>query len=69
MRIIKVENCFKCPCNIYSKSDDDHEVDCNVGGGDYEYDVTKYYDNKTQPKNCPLEDVQGIIRKVGEPND
>ncbi len=64
MRIIRVKSCDGCP---FIEIDDDTTetvVFCEHPDSPNNYNVIHYWKTSTQPDKCPLEDVQGIIRKL-----
>jgi hypothetical protein len=64
MRIIRVSGCDDCP--YYETYEQNGKVVkqtcCHL-----DEEIHKNIQMKL-PENCPLEDVQGITKKVGEPN-
>jgi hypothetical protein len=62
MRIIRVKSCCDCP---YTEIDDDFCI--HLDAPDNLNNILSHIQNKTIPKECPLEDVQGIIKNLGVP--
>lgn len=68
MRIIRVNNCYECP---RANRKEDYCGYFGKGGGVVGIPNIIYRNirDKTMPDWCPLEDVWGITKNLGVPND